>query len=75
MRNPNIKAMNITKLLGAATVSGALLSPCGGGGGPGSISYTLLPRIHVHWASKAEEIRRADELLAVPTEGHAFGPR
>lgn len=58
-----------------ATVSGALLSPCGGSGGPGSISYMLPPCIHVRWASAAEEIRRVDELLAVPTEGHAFGPR
>lgn len=35
----------------------------------------LPPCIHVRWASAAEEIRRVDELLAVPTEGHAFGPR
>lgn len=33
------------------------------------------PGIHAHWASAAEEIQRADELLAVPTEGHAFSPQ
>lgn len=58
-----------------ATEPGALLSPRRGSGGPGDISYTPPPGIHVHWASAAEEIQRADELLAVPTEGHAFGPQ